>query len=127
MRRILMALALLPLFGTIALAEGNRYAVVAISNPTALTLHYHFRWGNGPWQARTVEPGDTHWESWRYDYVGQNRSPAPTIRYDEDLTERISMETRELEAYASPVQAADFAKRYEFRRSGNLLFMQETN
>lgn len=94
--------------------EDNWYAVVTIENPTSMTIHYSFRWGDGEWEDFTLEPGDVRWHSWEYDYANQNESPRPYVRYDRDLTDAFEMELYHLEAFASPYQLADYGKLYAF-------------
>jgi hypothetical protein len=98
-----------------AQAAKNKYAMVGISNPTSIAINYYFRWGkNSEWKAFTVQPGRAKWHSWEYDYVNQNSSPVPQVKFDEDLSDEVSYIIYDLKAYASPDQDYDNSKKYKF-------------
>jgi hypothetical protein len=101
-----------------ALASETHYAVVGIYNPTHLTIHYSFRWGDGEWRSYTIDPGAKRWHAWRYDSPNENQSPVPYIMFDADLSDDINYQEYRLEAYASPSQSYWSGKKYKFVTRG---------
>ncbi len=75
MRKILFALAVFPILGSVASAD----EIVKIQNRTSDVIRYNFKWGNTPWRTVTLYPGqvEIHWD--------QNPSQAPEIDYDPDV------------------------------------------
>ena len=114
MRQALFAMLLVPLLGSAAFAQGNQYGVVAISNPTNVTIHYDFKWGDGSWQSCTILPGHVQWHSWHYAYTDQDSSPVPYVRFDADLSPGVYMQSYRLQAYAVPYDGVNGAKLYAF-------------
>jgi hypothetical protein len=115
MRRVLLlAFVMVPFMASFAQAAGNRCAMVAFTNNTDTTLHYQFKWGDGSWGSFVVEPGRVHWHSWKYDFINQNRSPVPYVRFDRDMSSAVEMVTFHLEAYASPTESYEGGKIYQF-------------
>src|SRR5262249_44743418 len=100
-----------------AQALDNHYAVANVRNPTNVTLHYQFRWGNdSAWQNFAVGPHAvmTHW--FTYDFPNQNSSPTPQIRFHYNPNEAIPRyQVYNLQAYAAPFALAAYGKPYTFR------------
>ena len=106
--------------------EPTRMALFSVTNTSDTTLNYYVRWGtSGSWKSWTVKPGETmlHW--WEYDYAGKNRSPRPYIRFDADLTVGAQWDQRWAQAYAAPKAESDYAKRYVFVASGEVLDIKQ--
>ena len=98
-----------------AQAAKNKYAMVAFKNNEDFTIKYYFRWGkDSEWKLYSVKPGDYHWHSWEYEFINENRSPTPQIKFDSDLSEDTDWVTYTLKAYAAPAQDVDYAKIYKF-------------
>ncbi len=114
---IVAAVALGSLFvaPTQAHAAKNNYAMTAIKNPTGMKISYYFRWGkDAEWKSYSVDAGSSRWHSWEYDFVNENRSPTPQIKFDEDLSDDVEWRVYDLKAFASPSQDIDYAKKYKF-------------
>jgi hypothetical protein len=121
---LLLAAALLGLAAAAAPASAaaNRYGIVGIENPTNIPITYEFRWGeDGDWQSYTLAPGERRWHAWTYEYLNENASPRPHVRFDCDLSEELEFKEYGLEAYAAPYKGFDFAKKYVFRKRGGFL------
>lgn len=107
--------------GTLVLGSGeaqaakNRYAMVAFRNNQDFTINYYFRWGkDAEWKLVSVKPGEYHWHSWEYEFLNENKSPTPQIKFDQDLSDATDWVIYNLKAYASPDQDVDNAKVYKF-------------
>jgi hypothetical protein len=103
--------------------QGNRFGLVAFRNTTDVEVTYYFRWGNGNWERYTLAPGQMRWHSWRYQFVGQNMSPKPQVRYTTDTYGNYT--DQQVTAFAAPQQAGAFANVYSFSQYGS--FFQLTN
>jgi hypothetical protein len=76
--------------GTVS-ADENRFAVVTLNNNTQdVTIHFSYRWGNGPWQTvYNLKPGRAEWFSMplnngsrRSSKTTSGRCSTPTQEYE---------------------------------------------
>jgi hypothetical protein len=105
---VLAALALTLAAGSQAQArsraeEGNRFAVVTLTNQSKdVTVRYIFRWGDNKWQSYTLKPGECRAHYWTFEFVNQNESPVPQVRFYTGINRKRNLQTYKLVAYASP-------------------------
>jgi hypothetical protein len=107
----------LALTGAPSLAQANHYALVNIENPTHNTVHYSYRWGDGPWQKVTLAPHTSMLHSWQY-APGAQASPPFEISFDSTLFGGVQAKQYTLQRYAALYKDRHYAKRYKFGVSG---------
>jgi hypothetical protein len=80
----------------------DRYALVCITNNTSSTINFDFAWGEDDWETRSLEPGDTRYFAWEFDYANQNVAPDFYINFDSDMTQGEYWLDYPLERFAAP-------------------------
>lgn len=125
---LLLALTSPALPEAIEVAQATRFALACIGTKTSYGINFEYRWGNGSWQASRTNPGVWQQLMWNYDYFGQNRSPALSVRFDSDPTSRINMNVLRLNpAAASQRNCQTDGRTYNFYESGGRIVLLEDN
>ena len=97
------------------------YAEVCLKNLTGLPVYYSFRWGtSGPWEAREVAPGDSHWHTYTYP-IGSRVSPNLYVKFNSSLANGGGEREYVLDRYAVREQSCALGKGYSFVSDGNAI------
>lgn len=106
-----------------ARADEPRFALVCIGTETDYAVNFEFRWGDGDWEATSVEPGA--WKLAMWPYRGDERSaPTPQVRYDDDLGEGVNRVVTELGVYAAGSEDCEAeGATFDFHERGDELFI----
>jgi hypothetical protein len=98
---------------------GNRYGIVTIHNKTNSIINYWYRWGNGPWYQRSLEPGHYRYFYHQYDFANENRSPSFQIRFDSGARSGfVATKGYALKRKPAPWPNPEFGRHYDFKDVG---------
>jgi hypothetical protein len=112
----LIAASALFLVAAPAEAKASEFGVITLRNPTANTVHYQIRCGDGEWVSYSLAP--YHYRVHYHPLNELGRAPAPHIRFDYLLNDvQVTNREYQLGFYASWHTGFDNGKKHYFRVS----------
>lgn len=92
-----------------AQAQSSRYTVLCLTNDTAASIQYRYRWGSEPWKSSTLDEGEVDIHSW-----SSSRYPNFEISFDSDVTSGHYSYDYDLDGYLATKRNCTQGKNYAF-------------
>lgn len=115
-RNILFSAAMVAstlVFGDSDVNAADRFAMVKISNTSDIVLNFDYRFGNGPWQSVTLQPGQWQGLYAGFTYPNSYVHDTITIRFDEDLRPGRDF-WREFLPYVTYTPDVDYSRAFQY-------------
>lgn len=111
MKRLLavaFVLAALPAFAL------THYAITRITNRSAKTVTFRYRWGPGPWQRTTLKPRKEKVIAWRFTRPGDEKCPWLTVEFAMDRKRPGVRKPYRVASHACEDKKGSCGRRYAF-------------